>query len=91
MVKWDRDEYMNEVNWSEKKLKKGYKIEMCFSYPYEVEENRFMWCCGVVEIFNTRYYKVVKVDIKWDEQFVSCGESEKMEEVLKNICVILAH
>ena len=30
---WDGAEYMNEVNWPEKSLKTGYKIEMCFSYP----------------------------------------------------------
>ena len=42
MKNWDGDEYMNKVNWSEKKLKKGYKIEMCFSYRDEVEDNRFM-------------------------------------------------
>ena len=30
MEKLDGVEYMNEVNWPEKKLKKGYKIEMCF-------------------------------------------------------------
>ena len=45
---------MNKVNCPEKKLKKGYKLEMCFSYLEEVEENRFMWCCVVVEIVNTR-------------------------------------
>ena len=56
---------------------------MCFSYPDEVEENRFMWCCGVVEIVKTRDYKVIKLDIKWDEQFVACDESDKMEEILK--------
>ena len=60
-------------------------------YPDKVEENRLLWCCGVVEIVKTRYEKVIKVDLKWDEQFVAFGESEKMEEVLKNICVILAH
>ena len=38
-----------------------------------------------------RFYKVIKVVIKWDEQFVACGESDKMEEILKNICGILAH
>ena len=27
---WDGVEYMNEVNWPEKKLKQGYHIEMCF-------------------------------------------------------------
>ena len=46
------------------KLKKGYKIEMCFSYPDEVEENGFMWYCGVVERVNTREDKVIKVEIK---------------------------
>ena len=61
---------MNEVNRPEKKLKKGYKIEMCFLYPDEVEENRFMWCCGVIDIVNTKDDKVIKVEIKWDEQFL---------------------
>ena len=64
---------------------------MCFSYLDEVEENRFLWCCGVADIVKTSYYKVIKLDIKWDEQFVAYGESEKMEEILKNICGILAH
>ena len=36
-----------------------------------------MWCCGVVERLNTRDDKVIKLDIKWDEWFVLCGESEK--------------
>ena len=54
-----------------------------FSYPDEVEENRFMRCCGVFERVKTRDYKVIKVDIKWDEQFVACGESDKMEIILK--------
>ena len=48
-------------------MKKGYKIEICFSYPDEVEENRFMWWCGVVERAKTRDENVIKVDIKWDE------------------------
>ena len=56
---------------------------MCFSYPDYVEENRFMWCCVVFEIVKTRDDKVIKVYIKWDEQFFACGESEKMEEILK--------
>ena len=37
---WDGSEYMNEVNWPEKTLKKNYKIEMCFSYPEALEESR---------------------------------------------------
>ena len=35
---WDQAEYMNEVNWPEKKLKQGYHIEMYFQYPDEDEE-----------------------------------------------------
>ena len=50
-----------------------------------------MGCCRVVDRVKTRYDKVIKVDIKWDEQFVACGESEKMEEILKNVCGILEH
>ena len=34
---------------------------------------------------------MIKVYSKWDEQFVACDESEKMEEILENICGILAH
>ena len=58
---------------------------MCFSYPDEVEENRFMWCFGVVERVKKRDDKVIEVDIKWDEQFVTCGESDKMKDRLKTI------
>ena len=56
---------------------KGYKFEILFPYLDEVEENRFMWCCEVVERVKTRYYKVIQVYIKRDEHFVACGESEK--------------
>ena len=58
-------------------------MKCVFSYPDEVEENRFMWCCGVVDRVKTRDYKVIKADIKWYEQFVLCDESEKMEEIKK--------
>ena len=63
---------------------------MCFSYPDEVEENRFMWCCGVFEIVKTSYKKLIKSDIKLNEEFVVCGKSEKTEQIL--ICFgILEH
>ena len=45
MGKWDRAEYMNKVNWPEKKFKKGYKIGICFLYTDEVEE---IGSCDVV-------------------------------------------
>ena len=64
---------------------------MCFLYPDEIEENMSMWCCVVVDRVKKRDDKVIKVYIKWDEQFVACGESDKMEDILKNICGILSH
>ena len=39
----------------------------------------------------TRDEKVIEVDMKWDDNFVACGKSNKMEEILKNICGILAN
>ena len=74
---------MNEVNWPEKKLKQGYHIEMCFSYPDEDEENSYMGCCGIVTRVKRRDKKMIMVDIKWEESFRSCGESEQSEEILK--------
>ena len=73
MGKWDGDEYMNGVNWPEKNLRKDTNMKI-FPYPDEVEENRFMWCCEVVERVKTRYYKVIKVYIKRNENIIACGE-----------------
>ena len=42
-----------------------------------------MWCYGVFGIVKTRDDKLIKVDIKWDEQLVACGEIEKIKEILK--------
>ena len=50
---------------------------MCFFYPEEVEENRFMWCRGAVERVERRDIKVITVHIKWDQQFIACGGIEK--------------
>ena len=70
---WDGAEYMNEFNWPEKKLKQGYHIEMCFSYPDQDEENRYMWCCGIFTRVKRRDDKMIKVDIKWEESFIALG------------------
>ena len=80
---WDGAEYMNEVNWPEKKLKQGYHIEMCFSYLDEDEENRYMWCYVIVTRVKRRDDKTIKVDIKWEESFIACGESDLTEERLE--------
>ena len=31
---------------------------------------------------------MIKVDIKWEEYFIACGESDLIEEILKNTCGI---
>ena len=74
---------MNEVNWPENKLKQGYHIEMCFSYPDEDEENRYMWCCGIFTRVKRRDDKMIKVDIKWEESSIAYGEIDLTEEILK--------
>ena len=56
---------------------------MCFSYPDEDEENRYMWCCGIVTRVKRRDDKMRKVDIKWEESFIACGESDLTKEILK--------
>jgi len=80
---WDGAEYMNEVNWPGKSLKKGYKLEMCFSYPEEDGESRVMWCCGVVQRVKKMCDKEIKVLVKWEEEFLDVGENEVGEEILK--------
>ena len=80
---WYGAEYINEFNWPEKILKQGYHIEMCFLYPDEDEENRYMWCCGIVTRVKRRDDKIIKVDIKREESFIACGESDLTEEILK--------
>ena len=80
---WDKIEYMNTVNWPEKTLKKGCKIEMCFSYPEADEESRVMWCCGDVTRVGNRDGEVVRMNIKLDKDFVACGESVEDEQLLK--------
>ena len=31
---------------------------------------------------------MIKVDIKWEEYFIACGESDLTEEILKKTCGI---
>ena len=55
-----------------------------FLYPDEEEENRYIWCCGIVTRVNRREDNMIKVDIKWEESFIACGESYLTEEIWKN-------
>ena len=34
---------------------------------------------------NRRDDKMIKVDIKWEESFIACGESDLTEEILKTL------
>ena len=47
-----------------------------------------MWCCGDVTRVKKRDDKVIKVNIKWDKEFVAVGESEEDEQLLKFFCGI---
>ena len=66
---YDSAEYLNEVNWPDKKLKKGYKLEMLFEYPEE-GETKLIWCPGIVLKVVKRDDKVIKAEIKWDSDFI---------------------
>ena len=44
---WDGVEYMNEVNWPEKKLKQGYHIELFFCILMRMSR---IGICGAVEL-----------------------------------------
>ena len=82
---------MNKVTWPEKHLRKEYKIEMCFSYTDEVEENRFMCCCGIVERVRTRDEKVIKWRKNEMKNLTRVVKVTKCKRYRKNISVILAH
>ena len=53
------------------------------SYPDEDKGNRYMWCYGIVTRVKRRDDKMIKVDIKWEESFINCGESDLTEDILK--------
>ena len=81
---WDRTEYMNKVNWPEKKLKNRYKIEMFFCIRMRMRMRRTDLCGVVVSPRELkRDNKVIKADIRWSEESVACGESDLTEELLK--------
>ena len=46
-----------------------------------------MWCCGIVTRVKRRDDNMIKVDIKWEESFIACCESDLTEEILKKIPV----
>ena len=43
-----------------------------------------MWCCGIFTRVNRRDDKMIRVDIKWEESFIACGESDLTEDIIKN-------
>ena len=86
MTVWDGAEYMNEVNWSEKSLKKGYKLEICFWYPEENGASRVTRCLDVVQRVKMMYNKEIKLLVKWEKEFLDVGKNEEGEELLKIAC-----
>ena len=60
---YDQSEYLNEVNWPETTLKKGYKIEKLFVYQEEGED-KLIWCLGIVLKVNNRDEEHIKANIK---------------------------
>ena len=64
-------------------MKKGYKLEMCFSFTEENGTRRVMWCCGKVKHVRGTDNKEVKVKVNWDKEFVACGQNKISEETLK--------
>ena len=79
---YDQAEYLNEVSWPEKKLKKGYKIEKLFEYPEE-GELKLIWCPCIVSKVIKKDDKLIKADIEWDPEFIGEGEATESTELLK--------
>ena len=69
----DQSEYMNEINWPGKKLKKGYEIEKLFAHK-EDDEDKLTWVPGVVTNVLSRNDEKIVATIKWDEKMIGDGE-----------------
>ena len=80
----DQCEYMQNVSWPAKKLKRGYKIEKLFVYP-ENGEDKWVWCAGVVEKASMKEdKKTIVATIQWDKDTIGEGEADVTEsELLK--------
>ena len=75
----DQCEYMNEVNWPDKGLRWGYKLEKLFIYP-EDEEDKLIWVPGrVTEVLSRNDEKIV-ASVKWDKDMIGEGESDESDE-----------
>ena len=42
-----------------------------------------MWYYGVVERVEKRDDRMIEVDVRWSEEFIACGESDLIEELLR--------
>ena len=77
----DQCEYMNEVNWPNKGLKRGYKLEKLFIYP-EDEEDKLIWVPGMVTEVLSRNDEKIVASVKWDKDMIGEGESDESDEQL---------
>ena len=76
----DQCEYLQSFNWpSDKRLKKGFRLEMLFDYP----DNGLIWVPGVVKSIDKVEKTVIKATIKWDSTCIGEGESDESVEKLK--------
>ena len=78
----DQSEYMNAVNWPEKILKAGYKIEKLFLY-HEEEEEKLVWVPGVVVRVIHKNCEKITALVKWDANSIGEGEADESDEELK--------
>ncbi len=80
----DQCEYMQNISWLGKKLKKEYGLEKLFVYP-EDGEDKWVWCAGIVDKASMKKYgKTIVATIKWDVNCIGEGEAKVTEsEILK--------
>jgi len=60
---------MNEVNWPDKGLRRGYMLEKLFIYPKD-EEDKLIWVPGKVTDVLSRNDEKIVASIKWDKDMI---------------------
>ena len=75
----DQSEYMNAVNWPEKNLKAGCKIEKLF-LDHEEEEEKLVWVPGVVVKVIHKNCEMITALVKWDTNSIGEGEANESDK-----------
>ena len=80
----DQCGYMNEINWPDKILKVGYKLEELFVYPKNEEDKLIQVSGNVTEVLSRNGEKIV-LSSMWDKDMTRESESdESNKQLLKN-------